>query len=123
MSVLPARRSGLRRPSARPARVPGAGVSRAQVLRNQVRFTQTQRARGASRTLRCAAVLILPLLGAGLDAPPAAARSASVAPQAVAPATAWTGAVPEPEPHCVRMRRKFWQTGEGWIVKAVSICR
>lgn len=85
------------------------------------------------RTLRCSAVLVLPVIGAclgaslgsglGLTTAPAVARSMSPAPQPVAPAITWTGTSPEPEPHCVRVRRKFWQTGEGWIVRAVSICR
>lgn len=79
--------------------------------------------------LRCAS-FGLALTLTGLAAGPAAAR-APAAPRTItvepAPAAtvagrqgAWTaGAAAD----CTRARRKFWQAGEGWIVRTITTCR
>ena len=38
-----------------------------------------------------------------------------------APTTSWTTAEPQNRA-CFKARRKFWQDGEGWIVKTTTIC-
>ena len=38
------------------------------------------------------------------------------------PSTAWTSGEPE-NAACQRSRRKLWQTGEGWVVRTVTVCR
>lgn len=37
-------------------------------------------------------------------------------------AAAWTAAESEPA-NCSQSRRKLWQSGEGWVVKTVTVCR
>lgn len=52
----------------------------------------------------------------------AALQAAPLSPQPAAePATAWTAGDRTGRP-CSRIRRKLWQPGEGWVVKAVSVC-
>ncbi|WP_430912482.1 hypothetical protein [Methylobacterium sp. sgz302541] len=78
--------------------------------------------------VRCLSALGLALaLAAGLTPLPAEARrsttreAATAAAQPGEPEVAWT-AGREPA-DCQRTRRKFWQAGDGWMVKTVTTCR
>lgn len=65
------------------------------------------------------ALLGLVGLAGAARAEPARHRTGQPATDA-APRVAWTAA---DATACSRSRRKFWQEGEGWIVKTVSVCR
>ncbi|WP_336487336.1 hypothetical protein [Methylobacterium nigriterrae] len=60
-----------------------------------------------------------------LCAGPAEARrsatSAAAQPDAQ-PGVAWASGEAQP-PNCTRGRRKFWQAGEGWVVRTITACR
>lgn len=61
----------------------------------------------------------LPGLACAAEGQPVRQRTGQVVPEA-APRVAWTAG---DAVSCSRTRRKFWQDGEGWIVKTVSVCR
>lgn len=78
-------------------------------------------------SLRCRSALGLLLAVSAMVMPASvqARRSTTVPPSErpaqTEPETAWTAGTAQGD--CQRSRRKFWQEGEGWVVRSVTTCR
>lgn len=87
----------------------------------------TRLARAAVPAVLMGAAIAAPALRAEPGATPRNARAATadvLAGAAASPSAMLDGAASGDEAvACVRMRRKLWVEGEGWIIRRVSICR
>lgn len=60
--------------------------------------------------------------GVALPGEGLAAQPGRMNPAAAPSGATWTSAEPDTQ-NCARSRRKFWQAGDGWVVKTITVCR